>query len=281
MSTLGVAQKNFYTENGYLVINDFVEHQVCDTLIQKAQQLIAEFQPESTKTVFSAKDQRHAKHKYFLESGAKIHFFFEDGAIDENGNLKFDKQLCINKIGHALHELDPVFQKFSYSSKIHALTQDLQVTNPLPIQSMYICKQPFIGGEVTCHQDSTYLYTTQNSVIGLWFALEDATLKNGCLWAIPGGHRTTLKSRLTKNDSGETAVEIYDSTSWNLDKMIPLEVPRGSLIILHGLLPHMSYENTSEKSRHAYSLHLIPGNDEYSKDNWLQRPEMMPFKGFS
>jgi phytanoyl-CoA hydroxylase len=51
---------------------------------------------------------------------------------------------------------------------------------------MYIFKQPFIGGEIDCHQDSTFLYTDPLSCIGFWFALEDATVDNGCLYAIPG-----------------------------------------------------------------------------------------------
>jgi phytanoyl-CoA hydroxylase len=50
---------------------------------------------------------------------------------------------------------------------------------------MYIFKQPRIGGEVTCHQDSAFLYNDPISIAGLWFALEDATTENGCLWAIP------------------------------------------------------------------------------------------------
>ena len=135
---------------------------------------------------------------------------------------------------------------------------------------MYICKQPYIGGEVTCHQDSTYLYVKDQPVMGLWFALEDATIENGCLWAIPGGHRTPLKSRLRRHGN-ETSFEVYDNTPWDLKKMIPLEVPQGSMIILHGLLPHMSYENKSGKSRHAYTLHVISEDDEYAKDNWLHR----------
>ena len=42
---------------------------------------------------------------------------------------------------------------------------------------MYIFKQPKIGGEVVCHQDSTFLYTKPESVVGFWVALEDATKK--------------------------------------------------------------------------------------------------------
>src|SRR5678816_2279691 len=70
------------------------------------------------------------------------------------------------------------------------------------VQSMYIFKQPNIGGEVTCHQDSTFLYTEPVEIAGLWFALEDATIENGCLWAIPGGQRNGIKSRWARSEHG-------------------------------------------------------------------------------
>ena len=49
-------------------------------------------------------------------------------------------------------------------------------------------QQPKIGGEVRPHQDSTFLRTDPPSVVGLWWALEDSTKQNGCLWALPGAH---------------------------------------------------------------------------------------------
>ena len=44
---------------------------------------------------------------------------------------------------------------------------------------------------------------------------------------------------------------------------MPLEVKKGSLILLHGLLPHRSFENRSSHSRHAYTLHLIGADAKY------------------
>ncbi|MEL0075872.1 MAG: phytanoyl-CoA dioxygenase family protein, partial [Ilumatobacter sp.] len=67
------------------------------------------------------------------------------------------------------------------------------IPDALALQSMYIFKQPGIGGEVACHQDSTFLYTDPLSVTGFWFALENATVDNGCMWAAPGGHREPLR----------------------------------------------------------------------------------------
>ena len=64
---------------------------------------------------------------------------------------------------------------------------------------MYIFKQPRIGGEVGCHQDATFLYTDPMTVTGFWFAIEDATLDNGCLWAEPGGHTGPLRQVFKRN----------------------------------------------------------------------------------
>ncbi len=208
--------------------------------------------------------------EYFLESGDKIRFFFEEDAFRPNGTLKQSKEHSINKIGHALHELDPVFREFSHSSQIRELVADLKIEEPQLVQSMYIFKQPKIGGEVACHQDSTFLYNEPIDIAGLWFALEDATVKNGCLWAIPGGQRLGLKSRWVRSPEGGMRFDVYDATPFPEENLIPLEVTKGSLIVLHGLLPHKSLANRSEKSRHAYTLHFLGGRSRYAPENWLQ-----------
>ena len=74
--------------------------------------------------------------------------------------------------------------------------------------------------------------------------------------------------------------ETYDASPWPEDELIPLEVKKGSLIVLNGLLPHRSLENRSSKSRHAYTLHIISADSHYPSDNWLQRSEEMPLRGF-
>src|SRR3712207_8586991 len=43
------------------------------------------------------------------------------------------------------------------------------------------------------------------------FALEDATVENGCLWAIPGGHKRGLKSRWLRSPDGPMKFEVYDA----------------------------------------------------------------------
>jgi len=241
--------------------------------------MVSRFDPGELKSIFSTHEQNRTNDDYFLESGDKIRFFFEEHAFHSDGALKQPKEQSINKIGHALHDLESLFDTFSRSSKVRDLVSDLGVEDPLLLQSMYIFKQPNIGGEVTCHQDSTFLYTEPTNIVGLWFALEDATIENGCLWAIPGGHSTELKSRWVRTPNG-MKFEIYDNTPWPEEALVPLEVSKGALILLHGLLPHRSYENKSSKSRHAYTLHVISGRATYPANNWLQRSPAMPLRGF-
>ena len=59
-----------------------------------------------------------------------------------------------------------------------------------------------------------------------------------------------------------------------------VEVKKGTLVLLHGRLPHYSCENKSSKSRQAYTLHIIDGSASYPKTNWLQRPNL-PLRGFN
>ncbi|MEP6913428.1 MAG: phytanoyl-CoA dioxygenase family protein [bacterium] len=273
------AQLERYQREGFLVLQDFVAPIKCDALRRRAEELVHEFNPRLAISIFSTAAQNHLRDDYFLESGDKIRFFFEEDAFLPDGRLKQSKERSINKIGHALHELDPVFSEFSRIAAIRQLITDLGNEKPLLLQSMYIFKQPRIGGEVTCHQDSTFLYTEPQDIVGLWFALEDATIDNGCLWAIPGGHSLGLKSRWVRSAGGMN-FEVLDSRPWPEERLVPLAVRKGSLIILNGLLPHKSLANRSSKSRHAYSLHVINSSSSYPENNWLQRSPEMPLRGF-
>ena len=273
-------QIDAFHRDGFLVLASFASREACDALRARAEELVRDFDPTDAISIFSTREQTRTSDDYFLESGDKIRFFFEENAFIPDRTLRQSKEKSINKIGHALHDLDAVFDKFSRAPQVKQMVSDLGIKQPLLLQSMYIFKQPNIGGEVTCHQDATFLYTEPLSMVGLWFALEDATVENGCLWAIPGGHKSGLKSRFVRAERGGTTFQKFDLTPWCEDNLRALEVEKGSLIVLDGLLPHLSRENRSARSRHAYTLHVIDARAAYPKDNWLQRSEKMPLRGF-
>jgi phytanoyl-CoA hydroxylase len=151
---------------------------------------------------------------------------------------------------------------------------------------MIICKQPEIGGAVPPHQDSTFLYTDPPSAVGFWYALEDATVENGCLSFLPGSHKgAAIEKRFVRKGDG-SGTEFIDTTG----KKFPPgkeygtaeaegeyklgEVKAGTLVLIHGNLLHKSEKNVSQKGRIIYTFHVIEWDGaEYDARNWLQPPK--------
>lgn len=272
-----------FRSDGFLVVPNFVSDERCLQLRERAMMLAEKYVPSPEEaTVFTADGQpQHTSDDYFLTSGEQIRCFFEKDAFDQHGNLRAEPHLALNKLGHAMHDLDPVFDSFSRTPDLANIAADLGMRDPLLLQSMYIFKQPHIGGEVTCHTDHTYLWTEPQSVVGFWFAIDDATIENGCMWAVPGGHKLPVRSRSRLNESRTaTVTDVLDPEPYPLDNLQCLEAKRGTLVLLDGAVPHLSAANTSDRPRHAYTIHVIDGAANYLDDNWLQRPTL-PLRGFS
>tara|TARA_R110001599_G_scaffold57623_1_gene158453 strand:+ start:424 stop:1260 length:837 start_codon:yes stop_codon:yes gene_type:complete len=269
-----------FTGQGFVVLPGFRDAAQIASIRQRARELVDAYEPDGQQAIFSTQEQQRRVNDYFLGSAEAIRCFLEEEALDANGRLRQDKALSINKIGHALHDLDPVFDRFSHGNDLAAVAHAVGLLRPLVWQSMYIFKQPAIGGEVRWHQDASFFVTTPLSVTTFWFALEDAHQGNGCLWVQPGGHRGPLREQFVRNGEG-AAITPLDATPWpSLHEAQALEVSAGTLVVLHGLLPHYSGPNRSARSRHAYTLHATDARAAYAPGNWLQRSRALPPRGF-
>ncbi|HWI10205.1 MAG TPA: phytanoyl-CoA dioxygenase family protein, partial [Burkholderiaceae bacterium] len=141
------------------------------------------------------------------------------------------------------------------------------------------------------------------SVVGFWFAIEDAHRGNGCLGALVGQHRRGLKEVFRRQSDGRLALEPqHPAPHWDMSPpgrpegeyrnaqhegtpmsaLEWIEVRQGALVVFDGGLPHLSEANRSAQSRHAYTLHAVDGRAHYPASNWIQRREGVdpPWRGF-
>ena len=269
MLTAGQTEK--WQREGYVVLPGFKPAAELQAARERAHAIVEAFEPDALASRFSTRDRALVDDAALLASADQVRCFFEEEALDAEGRLRVPKAHSINKIGHALHELDAVFDAFSHGPELAALAAALGLAEPRVWQSQLIFKQPRIGGEVGWHQDASFFVTAPQTVTTFWFALEDATLDNGCLWVEPGGHRGPLRERYVCRE-GRLAMEPLDDTPWPaLDRALALPVAAGTLVCLHGQLPHCSLPNRSAVSRLAYTLHATDASAAYSPLNWLQR----------
>ncbi|KAM7003608.1 phytanoyl-CoA dioxygenase domain-containing protein 1 isoform 2-T2 [Passerculus sandwichensis] len=286
MASVTQQQIQQFHKDGFLVLEQFFSAEECDSMRRQIQGIVEEMEvPPHCRTAFSTREEEQLREQgssdYFLTSGDKIRFFFEKGVLDEKGNFLIPKEKSVSKIGHALHAYDPVFKQITHSPKVQELGRKLGLERPVVVQSMYIFKQPGIGGEVTPHQDATFLHTEPlGRILGFWIALEDATQENGCLWFIPGSHTNGISRRMVRAASGaSTCVEFVGSEPAYDDKQfLPLPIRKGGLILIHGEVVHKSELNSSESSRHVFAFHVMEAKGTtWSKENWLQPTPELPF----
>ena len=276
-----------WNKNGYLIVPDALSKAEVASLLSETRNMLQDFSlDDHPMTKFSTgESQDHVGDDYFLTSGDKVRFFFEEDAFDSDGSLNKTKERAINKIGHYLHALSPAFNSASINSKNARIAQAIGFRDPRVLQSMVICKQPEIGGRVPPHQDSTFLFTDPPSAVGFWYALEECTVENGCLSFAAGSHRRApVRERFVRSEDGKGTTfaanagkrwpEGLDGEESAKDEVYELgEVKAGTLILIHGNILHKSEKNTSSKGRMIYTFHCIEGESEYDERNWLQPPE--------
>jgi phytanoyl-CoA hydroxylase len=167
--------------------------------------------------------------------------------------------LCI----HQPHYISPVIEKYVRHAKICGILGQITAAH-LPfwdgrvkcMQSMAFVKPPQFQGQAW-HQDEIYIPTRDRSLIGAWIAIDDATIENGCLWVVPGSHRSGYLYPQREHGNPDEFDFAQESYGFEESAEIPVEVKAGTLVFFNGYLLHRSRKNRSSVYRRVLVNHYM------------------------
>jgi hypothetical protein len=183
--------------------------------------------------------------------------------------------LCI----HQPHYVSPVMLGFARHARVCAVLSQVTAAH-LPwwdgsvkcMQTMLFVKPPGFQGQAW-HQDEIYIPTRDRSLIGAWIAIDDASIANGCLWVIPGSHRSGYLYPQRPHGRAEEWDASGESFGFDDAGKVPVEVKAGSVVFFNGYLLHCSYKNRSSIYRRALVSHYM---NAYSLLPWHSYPNQPP-----
>jgi phytanoyl-CoA hydroxylase len=175
---------------------------------------------------------------------------FEKQAGESLATLPLEKRLdCVRKFAY-FTKYEPRLDAMAQHPKLRRVLELILRETPVMFQDMALIKPPKIGREKPWHQDQAYFdYPLGTRVVGVWIALDEATVENGCMRVLPGLHLEGPKLHFQRRDW-----QICDAEMMGLH---PIAVPLrpGGLLLFDGLLPHGTPTNYSPLRRRAVQYH--------------------------
>lgn len=197
------------------------------------------------------------------------------GAIDGAATTMCtgDDALCEVLCVHFPHKISPIIRDLATLPPVVDALTSVIGPNVKMMQSMLFVKAPGKRGQAW-HQDESHIPTRDGSLTAVWIALDDATVDNGCLWALPGSHGAGVLHPVRDH-----ADPRFDPTPeahgfGAVDGAIPLELPAGDAVVFDGYLLHRSFPNRQTHGlRRAVVNHymsaesLLPWEPSVGTDN--------------
>jgi phytanoyl-CoA hydroxylase len=187
------------------------------------------------------------------------------------------------------HVRDPEWTAIVKHQPMVSIAGQLLGAAPMIVQSMYLEKFPAAEGKGTApHQDAHYLPNEPNTLMACWLAMSDTDGENGGLVVLPRSHTggllethkaTNLKDHqvwesehLMRDRGGREWKQVFYSfeiDTLDRDKLVHLQVPKGSGVLFSGMTIHGSFGNRSrDRVRRAFATHFV------AKGTWVLRADV-------
>lgn len=247
-------EKQFFDVKGYLVIPDLVSREQLKELRDMVDRVMdGKLVPERN----GVQGDFHLQ----LEPAIK-----DDPAIPRKDKIRVAFHLC---------HCHSFFWDHVTRPEILDVVESLIGPRILLYTDQMFAKPAHHGSEVPFHQDSAYWTNVYpHNMISCWFALDDATVENGCVRMIPGSHKRLLPHREYEGNQqyGIPAEEV------DVNAEVPVEIKAGGALFHHSLTVHRSFPNRSDKSRRGLVSIYMPADLTFVKP-WDFKYGFKPIRG--
>ena len=134
-------------------------------------------------------------------------------------------------------------------------------------------KPPRIGGRNAWHRDQpSFPLAPPYTGLTAWIPLDDATVRTGCMWMVPGSHRWGDARDVAVEGDGWGLPGVDDLTEYHGHpvRSVPRPVRAGHVHFHHELTWHMSGRNGTRHKRRAVAIHYVGANDRYLANRWMK-----------
>lgn len=237
-SLLSKAQRQFYDDNGFLLIRSLIPNELLDVCIQR-----------------------------FID--------ICNGKVSR-GNMTLMKDVSLAKTNAAGEYLynklqdiayDDIFSQYMFYPDLLNYIECFTGPNIVAVHSMLINKPPDAGtlsSRHPLHQDLYYFpFRPANRIVASWTAMERVTRDNGCLFVLPGTHKGKLLQHDYPNWNGAVNKMYHGIQGYDSHQTVNIEMEKGDTVFFHPLLIHGSGPNLTKGFRKAISFHFAAAECEY------------------
>lgn len=234
-------QRQFYEDNGFLVIKNLVPKDKLEVYRRRFQKICDGelYVPGMTvmKDVTFVKTHANEKGERFIN---KIQSFENDEVLFEYCRLPEVLQYVKSFIG----------------------------PDCMAMHTMVINKPPDPGTKTSrhpMHQDLHYFpFRPANKIVCAWTAMQKVTRENGCLVVIPGTHKGELREHGYPDWEGGVNKAYHGIKTYTPDmERMWVEMEEGDTVFFHPVLLHGSGANRTQHFRKSISCHYAASDCEY------------------
>jgi hypothetical protein len=202
---------------------------------------------------------------------------YEPG-FDPSGKSDQARELGVRKF-FQFAQGDQFFWNLLRDQRIHGAVTAVLGAGPQLLQSLALVKPSEIGIPKAWHQDTPYFpITPATETVGIWIALDRATLENGCMQVVPHSQKRGI------------VPHVLGATGWMLNEAdsaraqaaaVALPMEAGSALLFDANLLHFTDANRSQSRRRAVQFHFSSAGTKASGSLRLEplTPTTAPWAG--